>query len=109
MIGYITFRLLPAVAALLGVTYLAFVVFKPDIKKRILSRHKDLLHQRIYSTRFLVACSLVTIFLLLSILIDFYQATRNPSNFVVSFLSVVSIVAASCGLYLGSGVFRAKR
>jgi len=110
-VGYLIFKLLPAIAALLYTMFLLSVRSNSARHKAIMRKHKKGtpgydLYSKVYSSQFLVAWVFITLWLIIGLAFDLYRSTHTPSLFVLYFVLIVSISISLAAAYLLSALFK---
>lgn len=103
------FKILLGITSLAIEAYLIYAKFNPSQHMYILNKHKKAdrfgILPKIYSDRFLVAWSLLTLVNVSDMVLDIYSVSQPVSNFVFVVSMVISIIA----LYLLATLFLSKR
>lgn len=79
--GYMVFKVLPALVALLYSCYLAFVISSPARLKTAMSRPG--VYRKFYNKQFLGAWICVSLFFISGIAFDAYRSAYTPPTFVM--------------------------
>ncbi|HEU4966040.1 MAG TPA: hypothetical protein VFT53_00980 [Candidatus Saccharimonadales bacterium] len=110
-IGYLIFKVLPTLAALVFLIYLLYVRLRPAKRQAIMGKYKGdtpayTLHNKVHSPRFLLGWSLITLFFVFSIAFDLYRSRYTSSLIVLIFAAIISVTVLPLGLFVLPSLFK---